>query len=613
MGLGWRRRHRKVYLVISLIVIAISTTVLYEKYVNSTLKRRNRLNSVRQLLFGEKSLKSDRTPDEKYLADPPNALSPVDESVETQKPLTAKAVSMIVNEKEFITGLKDSDDVYVPFKFVRRYFDVYGREDASNASVFHIDHAYSEPKRPQAPYDPIGPFLGFSGISVESRDRVMYVSGVDGVPVTSQWDKRGHRYPIQISQMCLAHYSQLVTMDNPGEAKKVEDGRGARRWMVRNEEQMYVRSVRSRQVNRTVIEFNTEDSEDDDQFQSASLSVNIKPGRLSTAVFQIRFFSDGALIFHVRLNNREKYTVSYQTEVEENLPVKVDGNEITYLIGPSKEWRKFARNIALDVQKAVIMTTPRRQKEEKEAEMKGVRLVEVISISATGHGQIAFIKFQFSEHRLSITAAANWLVHSQDEKGGWPVAAQRNLAEGMTLEPGWYSAMGQGQAISCLCRQYHLTKQLVYLNAALKATRLFRVSSKDGGVLANFMGVLPWYEEYPTVPSAFVLNGFVYSLFGLYDLSQTAGGKGREAAKLFSDGMKSLEKMLPLYDLGSRTSYDLRHVALQIEPRVARWDYHSVHVTQLLFLGTIDQERTLWNKTAERWEQYMHGYRARHN
>ncbi len=32
--------------------------------------------------------------------------------------------------------------------------------------------------------------------------------------------------------------------------------------------------------------------------------------------------------------------------------------------------------------------------------------------------------------------------------------------------------------------------------------------------MAEFLGSLPWYEEYPTSPSTFILNGFIYSLLG---------------------------------------------------------------------------------------------------
>ena len=59
------------------------------------------------------------------------------------------------------------------------------------------------------------------------------------------------------------------------------------------------------------------------------------------------------------------------------------------------------------------------------------------------------------------------------------------------------------------------------------------------------------YEEYPTTPPLFVLNGFIYSLFGLYDLAQVATGDAKQTAqKLFDDGMASLKVMLPFFDSG---------------------------------------------------------------
>ena len=60
--------------------------------------------------------------------------------------------------------------------------------------------------------------------------------------------------------------------------------------------------------------------------------------------------------------------------------------------------------------------------------------------------------------------------------------------------------------------------QLRYLKSALNALSLFSVPSSEGGFLASFLGRVPWYEEYPTDPPTFVLNGFMYSLMGLVDL-----------------------------------------------------------------------------------------------
>lgn len=176
--------------------------------------------------------------------------------------------------------------------------------------------------------------------------------------------------------------------------------------------------------------------------------------------------------------------------------------------------------------------------------------------------------------------------------------------------------MGQGHAISVLSRAYYQTGEEKYLNAAVRGLRPFRVASSKGGVAALFLGKYVWYEEYPTTPPSFILNGFIYSLIGLYDLKSILQAAGKdavdEASKLFEQGMASLKNMLTLYDTGSGTTYDLRHFTLKTAPNLARWDYHSTHINQLLLLSTIDDD-AIFITTAERWIGYMNGKRAAHN
>ena len=78
------------------------------------------------------------------------------------------------------------------------------------------------------------------------------------------------------------------------------------------------------------------------------------------------------------------------------------------------------------------------------------------------------------------------------------------------------------------------------------------------------MKILFWrYEEYPTSPASFVLNGFIYSLLGLYDLNAIVPASlSHDAVHLYDQGMISLKKMLPLFDTGQGTIYDLRHFTL---------------------------------------------------
>lgn len=81
---------------------------------------------------------------------------------------------------------------------------------------------------------------------------------------------------------------------------------------------------------------------------------------------------------------------------------------------------------------------------------------------------------------------------------------------------------------------------------------------------------------------------------------------------MFDDGMTSLKNLLPLFDTGSGSFYDLRHFTLGVSPNIARWDYHATHVNQLYLLAGLDNDPILIN-TAKRWEGYMQGKRAAHN
>lgn len=314
------------------------------------------------------------------------------------------------------------------------------------------------------------------------------------------------------------------------------------------------------------------------------------------------------------------YSVSYVSGSNEL--VRVDGHNVFYGIGNrANAWSWFVRDVALDLQKA-LATRPGSGKGRKKIKVEVERLV---SLSLHGHGTVDNVTLASSAHYDQFVAAAEWLVAHQDTAGGWPVMVTRRLAnDRLELAPGWYSAMAQGQAMSVLVRAFARTSDRRYLRAALSAMRPFDVASADGGVLAKFADRYPWYEEYPTTPPSFVLNGFIYSLIGLYDLktinvlgeeddSDEGESEGREAAsRLYSSGLESLKTLLPLFDTGSGSVYDLRHFTLGLAPNIARWDYHTTHINQLLLLATIDDSELL-RSTSKRWIGYMKGQRAAHN
>lgn len=283
--------------------------------------------------------------------------------------------------------------------------------------------------------------------------------------------------------------------------------------------------------------------------------------------------------FTVQMQNREtkqEYNIHYM--ISDSLLTVPDETNFYYGLGVQhvSRWKHLTRDLLVDLQKAIqqlsvnvagsgmqsAIITNNIDKTKKKLRRSDVK---VTKISLLGSGQFDNISFATTEHIAQFYDAAEWFVRNQNEKtGGWPNPVKRKLSEFAELKQGWYSAMGQGHAISLLARAYyHSSGDVRYLRAAMNGLKPFRVPSKQGGVLARFMGKFEWYEEYPTTPASFVLNGFIYSLLGLYDLNATAPRNlSHEAGTLFDLGMMSLKKMLSLFDTGSGSIYDLRHFTL---------------------------------------------------
>ena len=321
--------------------------------------------------------------------------------------------------------------------------------------------------------------------------------------------------------------------------------------------------------------------------------------------FDLKLEDEVQVTVVVETDHTHLHVLHYSTNKE---LISRRGGEINYGIGTWKGWRHVIRNLDTDLRKGLGFSNT---KETKKLNKK-FTVTEVQSINLRGRGYIDNIALSHSAHEESFIAAADWFMRNQNEMGGWSIDVRRKI-ESAVMGPGWHSAMAQGHAMSLLTRAYHHTKKASYLEAALKATKVFKVKSEDQGVLATFIDKYNWYEEYPTTPSLFVLNGFIYSLFGLYDLKSSAPLSKRSISeKLFDEGIRSLNALLPLFDTGSGTFYDLRHVTMAVGPNLARWDYHTLHVSQLLTLYEMTED-ALFKDTADRWASYTKGKRAKHN
>jgi hypothetical protein len=139
--------------------------------------------------------------------------------------------------------------------------------------------------------------------------------------------------------------------------------------------------------------------------------------------------------------------------------------------------------------------------------------------------------------------------------------------------PSWSSAMAQGQAASLFIRVALDSDEGDLLRAAVAALRPILACEAD---LVRMTPDGPVLQEYPTVPSSHVLNGWIFALWGLYDLACLGDAPAEDA---FAAGVETLAGRLPLYALaGGWSRYDLYPHPIA---HVASPFYHRLHVAQL--------------------------------
>jgi hypothetical protein len=174
-----------------------------------------------------------------------------------------------------------------------------------------------------------------------------------------------------------------------------------------------------------------------------------------------------------------------------------------------------------------------------------------------------------------------------------------------TLKAPWYSGLAQGQGISVLVRAYAETGNSKYLDFATLAFRSFLNNTIDGGVTFTDENGNIWFEEYIVSPPTHILNGFIWTAWGVYDYFLATGSA--EAADLFARAVKTLQCNLDRYDLGFWSLYEQAGTLL---PMIASPFYHRLHITQLRVMHRISAEE-IFAQYADHWESYTRSGRKR--
>ncbi|MCK4448328.1 MAG: hypothetical protein KAW56_14755 [Candidatus Marinimicrobia bacterium] len=166
----------------------------------------------------------------------------------------------------------------------------------------------------------------------------------------------------------------------------------------------------------------------------------------------------------------------------------------------------------------------------------------------------------------------------------------------------WQSGFVQGRGISSLLRGYQLTGRIEYAEMAEKALRPFTISVQEGGV-TSFTEFGPFYEEYTAEVPTLVLNGMIFSLCGIYDFVRVFP-ENKLAKKLFEEGIQTIIKILPQFDLGYWSRYNLCDAEWYPSVDPATITYQHLHVTQLSMLYRLTNE-DIFTEYAERFQKQI--------
>lgn len=126
------------------------------------------------------------------------------------------------------------------------------------------------------------------------------------------------------------------------------------------------------------------------------------------------------------------------------------------------------------------------------------------------------------------------------------------------LPPGWVSSIAQGSALSAFMSLYSVTQDSAWLSAGHQVLESFNVAQEDGGFVTQEGGVT-WFQEYPTTPYSYVLNGHLAAVIALYQWAALTHDV--DATRLADAGLSGARTLLPKFEVelpqGLLTSYDL--------------------------------------------------------
>ena len=199
-----------------------------------------------------------------------------------------------------------------------------------------------------------------------------------------------------------------------------------------------------------------------------------------------------------------------------------------------------------------------------------------------------YLKTGDQQYLNKLRACADWAAENQQNDGGWATFAHE-----CPEQP--YSSMAQGEGISMLIRAHLVTKDEKYLEAARKA-KVFMLKPLNEGGTTDYRGADVYLYDYTFRP--LVLNGWIFSLWGLYDYHKYTSDA--QAGAVLTATLETLKKKLPEFDIGYWSMYE-------DGKRICSPFYHDLHIAQLSVMYDLFGDE-IYKEFAEKWDGYRRSF-----
>ena len=164
---------------------------------------------------------------------------------------------------------------------------------------------------------------------------------------------------------------------------------------------------------------------------------------------------------------------------------------------------------------------------------------------------------------------ADWTIANQENDGMWDCMGKLKDKAHETQ-----SSMCQSEGVSVLLRAYVETNEMKYYKAATKAIDFMIKDINKGGTCLYKNGEVI-FQEYVSKYNLSVLNGWIFSVFGLFDYTLISPEKRYK--EILYRTIDSMSKQLKNYDRKYWSNYDLKGT-------IASPSYHDIHIKQLEIL-----------------------------